>query len=109
MQGRLQGLMESKEGATTRQIAADIQLELAGAREDPGGDHDHLLDDRPHPPTLGGMAVGHDVLAQDPQQAKDVVGEGAQAEDQRVRLEVAAWHPFQVQLALELAVVLLCP
>jgi len=93
---------------TTRQVTADVQLELAGAREDPGGHHDHLLNDRPHPPALGGMPVGHDVLAQDPQQTEDVAGDGAQVEDQRVRLEVATRHAFRIKLALELAVVMLC-
>ncbi len=57
--------------------------------------------------TLGGMAVAKDSLPQNPKEPKGVVGQGSQPQEQRVGFEGPAGHPFQVEFAFDLAVILL--
>jgi len=92
--GSRQAPIQCKEGFTAREGATDVQLELAGTSQNPGGNLDQFLDDRFHAAALGGMAVADDALSEDPEQPEHVVSQHAQAQHEGVGLERAARHPL---------------
>ena len=77
--GRRQATVKGQEGFPVREGATDIQLELARASQDPGGNLDQFLDDRLHAMPLGRMTVVADAFREDPKQGEQVMGQHSQA------------------------------